>query len=93
MTTLDRWTAAASAELGIDPAVVDVPAVLDLARVAAHQVDRPAAPVTAYLCGLAAGSGQSAVEAMRRLLALAEAWPADDASSQDAEADAAPGSP
>jgi hypothetical protein len=76
MTVLDDWVAAACAELGIDPATVDVRQILDLARDAAHKVDRPAAPVTAYLLGLAVGSGTAADEAASRLRALAEAWPA-----------------
>jgi hypothetical protein len=75
MTTLDDWTAAACAELGIDPAAVDLRQILDLARDAAHQVERPAAPVTAYLLGLAVGSGTPADSAAARLRALAEAWP------------------
>jgi len=75
MTTLDSWTAAACADLGVDPAAVDVRQILDLARDAAHQVDRPAAPVTAYLLGLAVGRGMSAEEAAARLTALAAGWP------------------
>jgi Domain of unknown function (DUF6457) len=75
MTTLDSWTAAACADLGVDPAAVDVRQILDLARDAAHQVDRPAAPVTAYLLGLAVGRGMPAEEAAARLTALAAGWP------------------
>jgi hypothetical protein len=75
MTTLDDWTAAACADLGIDQATVDVRQILDLARDAAHQVDRPAAPVTAYLLGVAVGGGMPAAEAAARLRALAAGWP------------------
>jgi Domain of unknown function (DUF6457) len=78
MTTLDSWTAAACAELGLDPARVDVPAVLDLAREAAHRVERPAAPLTAFICGLAVGAGQDPQAAASTLLSLAENWPAQD---------------
>jgi Domain of unknown function (DUF6457) len=74
MTTLDNWTAAACTDLGIDPAAVDVRQILDLARDAAHQVDRPAAPITAYLLGVAVGSGMPADEAAARLRALAAGW-------------------
>jgi hypothetical protein len=74
VTTLDSWTAAACADLGIDPAAVDVRQILDLARDAAHQVDRPAAPVTAYLLGLAVGAGMPADQAAQRLRALAAGW-------------------
>jgi hypothetical protein len=78
MSTLDDWTAAACAELGIDPAGVDVREVLNLARDVAHQVERPAAPVTSFLLGLAVGGGRPADEAIGRLLALAEGWGAGE---------------
>jgi hypothetical protein len=74
MTTLDDWTAAACAELGIDAGSVDLPLILDLARDAAHQVERPAAPVTAFLLGVAVGAGTPAGLAAARLRALADAW-------------------
>ena len=80
MAILDDWTAAACAELGIDPVRVDLKQILDLARDAAHQVDRPAAPITAFLLGLAVGSGTPADEATARLRALAGTWPATPAS-------------
>ncbi|MEN5076219.1 DUF6457 domain-containing protein, partial [Isoptericola cucumis] len=54
-TVLDRWVDALEAELGLPPGTVDVGAVLDLARDAAHQVARPAAPVSTYAAGYAAG--------------------------------------
>ncbi len=78
MTTLDSWTAAVCAEFGIDVAAVDVRQVLDLARDVAHQVDRPAAPVTAFLAGLAVGAGASADDVVARVLALLASWDAPD---------------
>ncbi|MEV0607689.1 DUF6457 domain-containing protein [Polymorphospora rubra] len=71
MTTLDDWVATACTELGLDPAEVDVPVVLDLARDVAHHVIRPGAPVTAYLLGLAVGRGADPARAAARLSALA----------------------
>lgn len=71
---LDGWAAAACAEVGLDPADVDIARILDLARDVAHGVARPAAPVTAYIAGLAAGrSGDAddAAEILARLSALA----------------------
>ena len=53
---LDAWTAALTAALGLESRV-DVAGVLDLARVAAHTVARPAAPLTTYIAGLAAANG------------------------------------
>jgi hypothetical protein len=81
MNTLESWTEAACAELGIDPAIMDTRTVLDIARDAAHQVARPAAPLTAYLLGVAIGRGQPLDEAAERLRDLAARWPAADAAS------------
>lgn len=68
--TLDEWTAAACAELGLDPADIDVSMVLDLARDVAHHVLRPGAPVTAYLLGVAVGRGADPADAAARLTTL-----------------------
>ncbi|MEP7023253.1 MAG: DUF6457 domain-containing protein [Actinomycetota bacterium] len=84
VTTLQRWMDAACAELGIDPAVVDQRVILDLTRDVAHQVDRPAAPLTAFLLGLAAGRGAPLAATAARLQALAAAWPAADAAQPPA---------
>jgi hypothetical protein len=70
MSTLEQWTAAVCAGLGLDPAAVDAKAVLDLAREVAHTVERPAAPLTSYLVGVAVGRGLPPAEAIRRVLAL-----------------------
>jgi Domain of unknown function (DUF6457) len=78
MNELDRWVAAASAELGLNPAEVQPKAVLDVARDVAHQVLRPGAPVTAYLMGIAVGRGADPADAAARISALALAWPAAD---------------
>ncbi|MFG3698960.1 DUF6457 domain-containing protein [Micromonospora sp. NPDC047620] len=77
MTVMDDWLTAACAELGLDPAQVPVPAVLDLAKDVAHQVLRPGAPVTAYLLGLAVGRGADPAGAAARLSALAASWPVE----------------
>lgn len=54
---LDAWVDELSTALDVDPAATDVQLVLDLARDAAHAVTRPAAPLTTFLVGLAAGLG------------------------------------
>ena len=77
MSTLERWIDAACSELGIDRASVDERIILDLARDAAHRVDRPAAPVTAFLAGLAVASGQPLSDVADRLTALTERWQDD----------------
>jgi uncharacterized protein DUF6457 len=77
VNTLDRWAEAACAELGLDRREADVTAVLDLARDVAHGVARPAAPLTAFLLGLAVGRGQEIGRAAARLRELAAGWEAD----------------
>jgi hypothetical protein len=51
---LADWSNEVRAALGID-ADVDIRSVLGLAGVVAHSVVRPAAPLTTYLVGFAAG--------------------------------------
>lgn len=53
--TLTEWAQQLCEALGIEPEF-DADAILDLARDAAHQVDRPAAPLTTFLVGFAAGA-------------------------------------
>jgi Domain of unknown function (DUF6457) len=77
MSTLDDWTDAICAELGLDPSDVRQKTVLDLARVAAHTVDRPAAPLTAYVLGVAVGRGKPLAETAARLQQMAREWSAD----------------
>ncbi|HYZ55939.1 MAG TPA: DUF6457 domain-containing protein [Streptosporangiaceae bacterium] len=71
---MDRWVMAVCADLGLDPATADVRTVLDMAREVAHKVDRPAAPVTAYLLGMAVGRGLSLAVAAERVGSLATGW-------------------
>src|SRR5438034_107720 len=61
MTELDEWVTAARAELGLADHV-DVELLLDVAREAAHGVQKTAAPVTTYLLGLAVGRGATTTE-------------------------------
>ncbi len=72
MSALDDWTDAVRRALGLDP--VDTGLVLDLARDVAHGVMRPAAPLTAYLVGLAVGRGADPAEATRLVSDLARDW-------------------
>jgi len=77
------WLESVSTELGQDPAVIRalVEDLLDLTRDVAHGPSRPAAPLTAFLVGLAsgraleAGAGPEATvdetrETIERVLAL-----------------------
>ncbi|MEV6152103.1 DUF6457 domain-containing protein [Nonomuraea sp. NPDC052129] len=74
MNVLNEWTALACQELGIDPARVDRDLILDLTKEVAHGVARPAAPLTAYLLGLAEGAGTAPEDAVARITALAKNW-------------------
>jgi hypothetical protein len=73
---LSQWTAVArqalAADLGVDIPEVDAQLLLDVARDAAHAVDRPAAPITTFLLGYAvakAGDGtlQEGAQTLQRL--------------------------
>jgi hypothetical protein len=61
---LSQWTTAArralATDLGVDVPDVDVQTLLDVARDAAHAVDRPAAPITTFLLGYAAALSEDA---------------------------------
>ncbi len=78
MSVLDDWMAAVTLALELDPDV-DQALVLDLARDVAHGVARPAAPLTAYLLGLAVGAGADREVAARRIAELAAGWTGDAA--------------
>lgn len=79
---LDRWVPEACRVLGIDPAVVDVGLLLDLARDVAHGVARPAVPVTAFLLGYAVardGGDAATLERLARdVAARASDWPREE---------------
>ncbi|MET8455102.1 MULTISPECIES: NTP transferase domain-containing protein [Streptomyces] len=85
---LDEWISAAKDELGID-LDVDTHLLLDLARDAAHGVARPAAPLTTFLVGYAAGRAggdpEAVAEATRKAAALARRW-AEEATDARPEA-------
>lgn len=75
---LHDWTEKLLAAFEIDGTEVDIDAVLGLAGKAAHGVVRPAAPLTTfvvgYAAGLAVGSGQADEQlAMRSAMAVADA--------------------
>ncbi|GAB3119496.1 NTP transferase domain-containing protein [Streptomyces calidiresistens] len=79
---MDEWIAAVRAELGLaeDEPGMDTGVLLDAARDAAHGVTRPAAPLTTFLIGWAAGRhGLDIGEAARRVGALAARWESERA--------------
>lgn len=79
---LDEWISAVKDELGID-LDVDTGVLLDLARDAAHNVARPAAPLTTFLVGYAAaqagGGPEKVAELARKAADLALGWSEESA--------------
>ena len=73
--TLNQWCAEVSEALGLADVDVDIKKLLGLAGRAAHRVLRPAAPLTTYLVGYAAGlaaaNGRSGAEATDAATAIA----------------------
>ena len=74
MNTLEEWAGAVCGELDLDPASLDVQVILDMARDVAHGVARPAAPLTAYLLGVAVGRGRPLAGSAARISQLAAQW-------------------
>jgi hypothetical protein len=87
--TVEEWTPRLAAALGLEESgndsgtgsgtAIDIDAILALAGEVAHGVERKAAPVSAFVVGLAAGraggspeSVAAAMQATRRLLASSE---------------------
>ncbi|WP_314146075.1 DUF6457 domain-containing protein [uncultured Leifsonia sp.] len=76
---LDAWAGAAARRLGVTLEPGDVPALLALAKDAAHGVTRPAAPLTAYIAGMAVGSGRTLEDvALELRVAIAESRQPED---------------
>jgi hypothetical protein len=84
--TLHDWIDELCDALDIETEV-DEAVVLDLARDAAHNVERPAAPISAYLLGYAAATHEADPDRLEALAAaateLAEKWGGDDADDAD----------
>ncbi|HUW77457.1 MAG TPA: DUF6457 domain-containing protein [Candidatus Nanopelagicaceae bacterium] len=73
---MDEWIAEVKAVLGVT-AEVDVELLLNLARDAAHNVTRPAAPITTYLLGIAVAMGADPKESADKVSQLALARTGD----------------
>lgn len=71
MNVLEEWLTEASSLVGLDPTTgaVHRDLVLDLARDVAHGVARPAAPLTTFLLGLAAGRAGGTTADIERIAA------------------------
>ncbi|HEY0904086.1 MAG TPA: DUF6457 domain-containing protein [Marmoricola sp.] len=78
---IDELCDALDVEVDLDEALI-----LDVAREAAHNVDRPAAPISTFLLGYAAARAEGDPEEVERLagaaMVLAQRW---DKSAYDVE--------
>jgi hypothetical protein len=74
MSPLERWVEVVCFEFGLAPGSVNDRLILDMARDVAHAVDRPAAPLTAYLLGLAVARGHPLEDSAARVSELAAGW-------------------
>jgi hypothetical protein len=82
MNVLEEWVRTLCHGLGVDEATVDRDLVLDLTKDVAHNVARPAAPLTAFIVGLAAGrsggSRDAVMQTVQKAAALANGYVAPD---------------
>jgi hypothetical protein len=82
VNVLDEFLRTTSTALGIDHEAVQRDLLLDLTKEVAHNVARPAAPLAAFLVGLAAGQAGGGPDAVRaaaaKVAALANGYVAPD---------------
>ena len=79
------WLQLVAADLTVDPEV-PVDALLDVARVVAHSVERKMTPITTYMIGVAAGrqGGAADVDALcHRIIELARSWDGEETTDAD----------
>lgn len=73
---MEKWIEAVQKELGLN-VEVDEQLILELARDAAHGVERKAAPITTFLLGIAIAGGADPKAAAKGVAELAGRWSAD----------------
>ena len=82
MNVLDEFLRTTCTALGVDREAVDEDLILDLTKQVAHNVARPAAPLSAFVVGLAAGRAGGDVDAVRaaaiKVAALAAGYTTPD---------------
>jgi len=83
--TLTAWVAELAEALEIDATALDRDLVLDVARDAAHGVARPAAPLTTFLVGYAAGLRGGDAETVAAAAATAQRLAAQHAGDQQTD--------
>lgn len=82
MNQLDEFIRTTCQALGVDAAAVDRDLILELTKDVAHNVNRPAAPISAFIVGLAAGGAGGDVDSVRtaakKVAALAAGYTTPD---------------
>ena len=82
MSVLEDWLHTVCRALAVDETLLDRDLVLDLTKDVAHNVARPAAPLTAFVVGLAAGQAgatrESISQTVQKVAALAGGYVAPD---------------
>lgn len=73
---MDRWIEQLANEVGVQQPG-DVTDLLAVTREVAHNVSRPAAPLSLYLLGLAVGAGADRSELVAKVNELVERWEPD----------------
>ena len=68
---VETWISQVTAELGV-PAPASLDVILDVAKDAAHRIERPAAPITTYLLGYAVAQGADPQTVARTLARCAQ---------------------
>lgn len=79
---MDKWVEAVVSELSLQGVVVSdslMKEILAVARDAAHNVERPAAPLSTYLMGIAVAQGADPADVAQRVGQLAVNWNAEQA--------------
>ncbi len=74
---MDGWIEALKTELNLN-VEIDKDLILNVARDAAHAVERPAAPITTYLLGFAAARGADVPAAAEAIEKMAKQWPKNE---------------
>ncbi|CAN5307779.1 hypothetical protein BH09ACT10_BH09ACT10_29750 [soil metagenome] len=69
--SLEQWLAELAAELGVQ-ADFKIDDILNLAADAAHGIERPAAPLTTFLVGYAAGRAGGSADDIEDAIAIAK---------------------
>jgi hypothetical protein len=82
-----EWVGAACDAVGIDAAEVDIVEIHHLSKQVAHRLERPLAPVSTFILGLAIGAGpmtqQQRAAILDRILGTLPAEPAMDGNDAD----------